>query len=58
MAKINISDKAELFEIFYGQLKTASLIKECPINVECRVVEKVELPTNYLFVGERVAHSL
>jgi flavin reductase (DIM6/NTAB) family NADH-FMN oxidoreductase RutF len=48
------TDKSELFEIFYGQLKTAPLIKECPINVECRVVEKVELPTNYLFIGEVV----
>ena len=28
--------------------------KECPINVECRVVGKVALPTNYLFVGEVV----
>ena len=48
------TDKSELFKIFYGQLKTAPLIKKCPINVECRVVEKVELPTNYLFVGEVV----
>jgi flavin reductase (DIM6/NTAB) family NADH-FMN oxidoreductase RutF len=48
------TDKSDLFDIFYGQLKTAPLIKECPINVECRVVEKVELPTNYLFVGEVV----
>ena len=46
--------KENNFEIFYGQLKSAPLIKECPINVECRVVEKVALPTNYLFVGEVV----
>jgi flavin reductase (DIM6/NTAB) family NADH-FMN oxidoreductase RutF len=43
-----------LFEIFYGQLKSAPLINECPVNVECRVVEKVELPTNLLFIGEVV----
>jgi flavin reductase (DIM6/NTAB) family NADH-FMN oxidoreductase RutF len=48
------ADKSGLFEVFYGQLKAAPLIKECPINVECRVVNKVELPTNYLFVGEVV----
>jgi flavin reductase (DIM6/NTAB) family NADH-FMN oxidoreductase RutF len=48
------TDKSELFEVFYGQLRAAPLIKKCPINVECRVVEKVELPTNYLFVGEVV----
>jgi flavin reductase (DIM6/NTAB) family NADH-FMN oxidoreductase RutF len=46
------TDKSKLFEIFYGQLKTAPLIKACPVNVECRLVEKVELPTNYLFIGE------
>ena len=48
------TDKSELFRIFYGQLKAAPLIEECPLNVECRVVEKVQLPTNYLFVGEIV----
>jgi flavin reductase (DIM6/NTAB) family NADH-FMN oxidoreductase RutF len=48
------TDKSQLFEVFYGQLKTAPLIQECPVNVECRVAEKTELPTNYLFVGEVV----
>lgn len=48
------TDKSKLFEIFYGQLKNAPLIQACPVNVECRLVEKVELPTNYLFVGEVV----
>lgn len=48
------TDKSNLFETFYGQLKRAPLIKECPINVECRVAEKVELATNFLFVGEVV----
>ncbi|MBN1572707.1 MAG: flavin reductase family protein [Deltaproteobacteria bacterium] len=47
-------DKSELFALFYGGLKAAPLIKGCPVNVECRVVEMVELPTNYLFVGEVV----
>ncbi len=48
------TDKSKLFDVFYGQLKTAPLIEECPINVECRLAEKVELLTNYLFVGEVV----
>jgi flavin reductase (DIM6/NTAB) family NADH-FMN oxidoreductase RutF len=48
------TDKSGLFEIFYGQLKAAPLIEECPLNVECRLAEKVELPTNFLFVGEVV----
>ena len=48
------TDKSGLFDIFYGQLKSAPLISECPVNVECRVVESVELPTNYCFIGEVV----
>jgi flavin reductase (DIM6/NTAB) family NADH-FMN oxidoreductase RutF len=47
-------DKSELFDIFYGQLETAPLIKNCPINVECRVVDRLELTTNYVFIGEVV----
>ena len=48
------TDKSGLFEVFYGELKAAPLIAECPFNVECRLYEKVELPTNYVFVGEVV----
>ena len=48
------TDKSGLFKIFYSRLKAAPLIIECPINVECRLVESVELPTNYCFVGEVV----
>ncbi len=45
-------DKSELFEVFYGTLKAAPMIKECPITMECRVSETVNLPTNYFFIGE------
>ena len=31
------------------------LIEECPINLECRVVETVRLPSHSLFIGEVVA---
>jgi flavin reductase (DIM6/NTAB) family NADH-FMN oxidoreductase RutF len=48
------TDKSELFDIFYGQLKNAPLIAACPLNVECRLVETVDLPTNVVFVGEVV----
>lgn len=47
-------DKSDLFDLFYGKLEAAPMIKGCPVNVECRLAEKVELPTNYLFVGEVV----
>ena len=45
-------DKAAPFETFYGKLKTAPLIKECPFNVECKLIQTVELPAEELFIGE------
>lgn len=48
-------DKSKLFEIFYGKIETAPMIKECPLNLECRLVDSIEFPTNYLFVGEILA---
>ena len=29
------TDKSDLFEIFYGEVKNAPMIKECPVNMEC-----------------------
>ena len=48
-------DKAALFDVFYGRLATAPMIKECPYNVECKLVQVVELPGDELFIGEIVA---
>jgi flavin reductase (DIM6/NTAB) family NADH-FMN oxidoreductase RutF len=45
-------DKAAIFETFYGTLETAPMIKEFPFNVECRLVQTVELPAEELFIGE------
>lgn len=30
------------------------MIKECPVNLECRLIPTVPLPTNTLFIGEIV----
>jgi len=48
-------DKAALFETFYGKLKTAPMIKECPFNVECKVIQTVDLPVDEVFIGEIIA---
>ncbi len=48
------SDKSELFKVFYGELKTAPMILECPLNLECRVNQRVDLPTNSFFIAEIV----
>ena len=45
-------DKSALFEVFYGELKAAPMIKACPLNIECRVGQTVELPTNSFFIAE------
>lgn len=45
-------DKSRLFSIFYGHLKTAPMIGECPICAECSVVDIIDLPTNSLVLGE------
>jgi len=31
------------------------LIKECPVNLECRVIHKLEVGTHFLLIGEVVA---
>ena len=45
-------DKAALFEVYYGNLKTAPMIKECPLSLECKLYDIYEMPTSDLFIGE------
>ncbi len=45
-------DKSTLFENFYGGLGTAPMIKECPVNIECRVIQTIERPVHTVFIGE------
>jgi flavin reductase (DIM6/NTAB) family NADH-FMN oxidoreductase RutF len=52
IASGNKDDKSKLFEVFYGELKAAPLITACPLNIECRVVQTVDLPTNTFFIAE------
>jgi len=40
------------FEIFYGILKTAPLIGQCPINFECKLAQTVHLGSHDLLIGE------
>jgi flavin reductase (DIM6/NTAB) family NADH-FMN oxidoreductase RutF len=46
------TDKSGVFNVFYGSLKTAPMIRECPVSLECSLVRTVPLPTNTLFIGE------
>lgn len=48
-------DKSSLFDIFYGTLAAAPLIRECPLNLECRLVKTIDLGgANEIFLGEIV----
>jgi flavin reductase (DIM6/NTAB) family NADH-FMN oxidoreductase RutF len=47
-------DKSDLFEVFYGQLKAAPMIVKCPLSIECKVTQEVNLPTNSFFIAEIV----
>jgi flavin reductase (DIM6/NTAB) family NADH-FMN oxidoreductase RutF len=49
------ADKAALFDTFYGELETAPMIRECPINIECRVVQTLVRPVHTVFLGEVAA---
>ncbi|GAG29015.1 unnamed protein product, partial [marine sediment metagenome] len=48
-------DKAALFETFYGELETAPMICQCPVNIECRVVQTLTRSVHAVFLGEVVA---
>ena len=48
-------DKSSFFEVFYGFLKTAPMITESTLCMECKLIDTVKLPTNYFFIGEIIA---
>ena len=47
-------DKVEAckFRVFYGKLESAPLIEQCPVNLECKVVQMLELGSHSLIVGQ------
>ena len=42
------------FTVFYGNLDTAPLIEECPINLECEAIHIMNLGSHALVVGKVV----
>lgn len=45
-------DKSALFDVFYGKLNTAPMIRACPVNLECCVVKDFMIQHRQVFVGE------
>ncbi|MFW9991741.1 MAG: hypothetical protein ACFFD4_06750 [Candidatus Odinarchaeota archaeon] len=37
---------------FYGELGTAPMIFECPVNLECKVIKKFSIKHMQIFVGK------
>ncbi|HOO89886.1 MAG TPA: flavin reductase family protein [Syntrophales bacterium] len=46
------TDKSEVFDIFYGALGKAPLIRECPICMSCTLYDTIKLPFDILYIGE------
>jgi flavin reductase (DIM6/NTAB) family NADH-FMN oxidoreductase RutF len=49
------TDKSTLFDVFWGETKSAPMIRECPLCLDCRLYGIYDFPKNDLFVGEIVA---
>ncbi len=48
------ADKSKLFDVFYGELPHAPLIRECPLAMACRVRQTVKLPADTLYIADIV----
>ncbi len=46
------TDKSKIFKVFYGGLKTAPMIEECPVNLECKLVKTLKYGEAEIFLGE------
>ncbi|QLA17447.1 flavin reductase family protein [Desulfolutivibrio sulfoxidireducens] len=49
------TDKAKLFDVFYGDPAGPPMIRECPLCLEVAVTQAVEVVANTFFIGEITA---
>ncbi len=40
------------FKVFYGNLKSAPMIEQCPVNLECKVVHILNLGSHSFIIGQ------
>jgi len=45
-------DKSKIFDCFYGKLKTAPMIRSCPVNMECSLHSIYNIGTHDLYIGD------
>ncbi len=48
------TDKSQLFDVFFGELETAPMIEECPVNLECKVIKEFSILHRQIFIGDVV----
>ena len=55
------TDKSEVFDVFYGDLKTVPMVSQSPLNLECKVIKTIKISdfvdiekSHELFIGEVV----
>ncbi|MGA6924384.1 MAG: flavin reductase family protein [Desulfosarcina sp.] len=48
------TDKSSLFDVFSGELKSAPMIRQCPVNMELELHEVLDLQRHEIFIGELV----
>jgi flavin reductase (DIM6/NTAB) family NADH-FMN oxidoreductase RutF len=48
------TDKSALFDIFYGEVETAPMIRQCPVNMELKLHDVLDFETHDIFIGELV----
>lgn len=51
----NKVDKSGIFETFYDEAGNAPMIKKCPINYLCKVIQTIPIFDFTMFIGEIVA---
>lgn len=51
----NQVEKSQVFEVFYDEAGNAPLIKECPVNYLCKVIQTIPVFDFTMFLGEIVA---
>ncbi len=48
------TDKSDVFTTFYGEMEDVPLIEECPVSMECRLVQVIRLGDMLACLGEIV----
>jgi Conserved protein/domain typically associated with flavoprotein oxygenases, DIM6/NTAB family len=46
------NDKSDVFTPFFGSVDKAPMIRECHVNMLCKVIDQIDLPNNDVFLGE------